>query len=88
LLLRTFPTHVADDIVEILYNLVYQNVDMPQVKRKRLNRREKGIISNIVNRAKNKSARRQLIYKQTGGFLGAILPIVASVVGGLLSRHA
>ena len=46
----------------------------------------------IVNLMGNSSKRRlkprarQLIHKQKGGFIGALLPVIASVLGGLVAQ--
>ena len=33
-----------------------------------------------------KKSRKNFVYKQKGGFIGAVLPIIASLIGGLVSN--
>ena len=73
-LLHTFPTFVVDDLVEILYNLGKENV-VKKYKRP---------LVDIVN-LKSKKRRRLVIYRQTGGFLGTLIPIVLTLLGQLIN---
>jgi len=84
-ILQSFPLFVADDIVEILYNVVNGNVSLPR-RRRRLQAAEKRVVAHLVARARNRGERRRLIYKQSGGFLGAVLPLLATVVGSLIGN--
>lgn len=83
-LLKSFPAYVADDIVEILYNLVHERIPMPRIRRKKLMEGEKRLVARICARAREPKARREMLYKQTGGFLGVILPILATVAGEII----
>ena len=87
-ILHSFPNFVADDIVEVLYNLLNQNVPLPTRHKKRLKASEKRVVQQLVARAMNRKDRRRLIYKQSGGFLGAILPLIASIVGSIVTNAA
>lgn len=86
--LRSFPTFVVDDMVEILYNLLYKNVHVKNTSHRATLFHNKRTLSNIVNAHKQKNKRKQLVYKQTGGFIGALLPVVTSVLSGLLTHAA
>ena len=81
-ILRTFPSYVIDDLVEILYNIVLGKVDIGSKKRNL--QKHKNALVKIAN-ANTKTQKRKLIYKQTGGFLGALIPIIASVAGSLIN---
>jgi len=81
-LLRSFPSYVCDDLIEILYNVVMGKVKINQGQLKKLRRHKKSLRK--LTGAKSKSGRRKVIYKQSGGFLGVLLPIVSSIVGGII----
>jgi hypothetical protein len=81
-ILHSFPSFVVDDIIEILYNVVLGKVDIGRRKVK-LHKHKKALLE-LVN-IKSKNGRRKVIYKQTGGFLGALIPIVLSVLGTAMS---
>lgn len=83
-LLRGFPTWVADDIIEILYNIVMGNIHAPKNKINQL-RPHVGRLKTLVNQP-NKTMRREYVYKQSGGFISALLPIAASIIGGLIGN--
>jgi hypothetical protein len=80
-ILHGFPDFVTDDLVEILYNFVVGKV--PVGSRKAKFAKHKRSLLDLVN-AKSKNGRRQVIYRQKGGFLGGILPMVISAIGGML----
>ena len=82
-ILSSFPSHVVDDLIEVLYNVVLGRVDVGS-KAKNIKKYRKALLD-IVN-TKNKKFRRAVIYKQKGGFLGALIPIVLSTVAGLITR--
>ena len=83
LLLKRFPAYVTNDIVEILYNVVKGNIKMPHSKVNSLRRYKKSLLK-LVN-LPNKTRRQHFIYKQSGGFIGAVLPVIASLLGGIVS---
>ena len=78
-----FPQFVINDIVEILYNILTGQLKIKSEERKRLKPYKKPIIK-LGNTPK--SHRKDFVYKQTGGFIGAVLPIIASLIGGLVSN--
>lgn len=84
-MLKAYPTFVADDMVEILYNILLNNVTIRCANHKALFNKNKSILMKIGNQVKNRKARKTLLYGQKGGFLGAVIPILTSVLGGLVS---
>jgi hypothetical protein len=83
-LLREFPDFVTNDIVEILYNIIMGNISLQSKEHKRLSLYQKPLLR-LMN-LPNKEKRQKFIYKQKGGFIGAILPVVASLIGGIISN--
>lgn len=84
-LLKTFPAFVVDDIVEILYNILHRNVPVKSHRHLSVLRKKKKTLAGIVAKHKHPRLRKQLVYQQKGGFISAILPILTSVLGGVLS---
>ena len=82
-LLHAFPPYVVDDIVEILYNIIHKRVPVSPRRHKILSRHKTPILK-ILNSSKSK--RRNLFYKQKGGFIGAILPILSGVLGAVIAN--
>lgn len=82
-MLKSFPAFVVDDIVEILYNILTGNVNISPNARKVLDGR-KATLNNIYKVARNPKKRKQLLLRQKGGFIGTLIPILASAVGGLV----
>ena len=82
-LLHRFPEYVVDDISEILRNLVLGSLPLKGTQMKTLKRFKTPLLK-LTNLEKKK--RRKFIYKQKGGFIGAILPIVASLIGGIVAN--
>ena len=84
-LLNRLPNFVAHDIIEILYNTLHgncKNVSMKQVEKLK---KQKHVIANVLQEAKKKKiSHKKLLYKQKGGFLGAILPIIASFIASAI----
>lgn len=83
-ILQSFPSFVIDDLLEVLYNVVLGRVNLSAPKRKMLKRHQKPLLD-LVN-TKNKKLMRKIIYTQSGGFIGAILPIVLSALGGFIAK--
>ena len=81
--MRNFPSYVINDIVEILYNIITGSVKIRSKQKKRLKPYKKPLLK-LVNTPKN--SRKNFVYKQKGGFIGAVLPIIASLIGGLVSN--
>lgn len=83
-LLQRFPDYVADDIAEILFNIVMGNVKTSKTLVKRLKRYKRPLLKlvNIHDRKK----RRKYVYKQKGGFLASVLPVAISLIGGIIGN--
>jgi len=81
-LLQKFPDFVTDDITEMLYNIVMGHIPVKTKQVKKLKAFKKPLLK-LVN-LKNNKKRKRFIYKQKGGFIGTLLPIIASLVGGIL----
>lgn len=85
-LLPTFPPYVADDIAEIIYNILLGNVSISASQMARLRRNRAGLIS-IARDWKKKKSLRRTIYKQSGkGLFAVLIPILASVIGSVVSN--
>jgi hypothetical protein len=82
-LLRDFPLYVVNDITEILFNIITGKLKVCDKDVKRLKKYKKPLLR-LVNTPKK--SRKTFIYKQKGGFIGAILPIIASLIGGLVGN--
>ena len=90
LLFKKCPDFVASDMVEVLYNILLKNCDI-SCKHKHVLMKNKCHLASLVHTAKKKRGRRNkakymknVMYKQKGGFLGALLPIISTVLGGLV----
>jgi len=81
-ILKNFPSFVIDDIIEILINIVRGNVKLPTRYSKIFRRQRKTLLD--ITHSNNKRKRRQIIYKQKGGFIASLLPIITTVIGTLL----
>ena len=81
--LRNFPEFLINDIVEILFNIITGKIDIGSKQKKRLKPYKKPLLK-LVNTPKK--SRKTFVYKQKGGFIGAVLPIIASLIGGLVSN--
>lgn len=82
-ILKKFPEYVTDDIVEILHNILIGKLNIKPNQKKILAKNKKKMheFANLSSLKK----RRNFIYKQKGGFLATILPIIASVLGSLFT---
>jgi len=81
-ILKNFPPFVINDIIEILINIVRGNVKLPARYIKIFRRQRKPLLD--ITHSNNKRKQRQIIYKQKGGFISSLLPIITTVIGGLL----
>jgi hypothetical protein len=86
-ILKHFPPYVTDDIVEILHNILIGKLDVKACQRKLLAKQRKKM-HEFENLPPSLKRRRDFVHKQRGGFLGAILPIIASVLGGLIGSSS
>jgi hypothetical protein len=80
-LMKKFPEFVLDDMVELLYNVLIGSVKIKPTQKESLKRHKRKMYQ--FADLPTKKDRRDFIYKQKGGFLTAILPIIASLLGGL-----
>lgn len=83
-LIQSFPDFVLDDIVEILYNILFDNVSVRSPRQLKILDRYRRPLTTLFNTYKNKRIRRDLIRRQSGGFIGAVIPLVASVLASTL----
>ena len=82
-ILKKFPDYVTDDIIEILHNILIGKLNIKPLQKKQL-AKNKNKMHEFVNLPSLKK-RRDFIYKQKGGFLGAILSVIASVISNLFT---
>ena len=83
-MLKSFPTFVLDDIVEILYNILSENITSRSPKLRDFLEAKRTTLNNIYKVARSPSKRKQIILRQKGGFIVAMIPIIASALGGLV----
>jgi len=83
-LLRKFPEHVTNDLIEVIYNIVTGGVKISASQKAKLRRHKKKLIE-LVNLPSQKR-RRAFIYKQKGGFLNFLLPAVVPLISNLISK--
>lgn len=81
-ILNAFPQFVIDDLTEILYNIVLGNVDIG-TRKQNLKKHKKSLLD-LLN-TKSKLGRRRIIYRQKGGFIGAIIPIVLGALAKMIA---
>lgn len=81
--LQAFPNFVVDDLIEVLYNVVLGNIKIGS-KKKILKKHQKAL-TDLVNTS-SKQRRRKLIYRQKGGFIGALLPLVMGLLPKLFGN--
>ena len=82
-LLQDYPPYVINDITEILFNIITGKLKICNKDAKHLKKYKKPLLQ-LVNTPKQ--SREKFIYKQKGGFIGAVLPIIASLIGGLVGN--
>ena len=82
LYLKQCPNFVIDDICEILFNILQGNATIDKKQEKQI-KKLKTKLKQFMRKRKHPS-RTKFIQNQDGGFLSAIIPIVASAIGALL----
>ena len=82
-MLQSYPAFVVSDMVEILYNILAKNVSLRNPNYIKAMKSNKGVMTKLFNVARKPSQRKKIILSQKGGFIGAMVPIIASVLGGL-----
>jgi hypothetical protein len=80
--LSSLPMFVIDDLIEIVYNIVLGNVKIHKTKIKHLIK-NKRVLLKLLN-ASSSEHRKKILNKQTGGFIGALIPLIASTIASLL----
>ena len=83
-LMKQFPAYVSHDVAEIVFNLLRGVVPITPRKKSQLNG-VKCQLFDLVN-TKDKKKRQKMLYNQSGtGVFSILLPILVSVIGGLVS---
>ena len=82
-MLNAFPPHVIDAIFEIIVNIIRGNVKVSTKQRQTLIKYKKHLMQ-ILNSVEVRKKNRWLLYYQKGGFISAVIPVLASVLGGIL----
>ena len=79
-LLKNIPDHMVKDIVEFMHNVTQGNVPL-RGKQKQVFKKYKRAIR-LLGKGPYKPLykKRTLLVKQSGGFIGSLLPIIASVL--------
>ena len=83
-LLHKFPPFVIHDIIKILKYIVIGKIPITPQQLKQL-KKYKNPLLKLINIHDKKKADK-FIYKQHGGFIMGILPLIASLVGGIVSN--
>lgn len=79
-IMKSVPNYILDDIVEILYNILHKNVLIRNRRYLDAMNKHKASLVKMFNIYSKKGKRRTFVRNQSGGFLGAIIPIIASVL--------
>ena len=82
-ILKKFPEFVTNDIIDVLYSILVGKLHIKSCHKKIL-AKHKNKMHEFVSLPSLKK-RRNFIYEQKGGFLGAILPAIISVLGNLFT---
>ena len=80
-LIAKLPKSVVDGFSEVAVNLFAGNVPLNAGQKRRI-RRHKDRLRYLASRSTPLQKKRKLL-QQKGGFLGALIPILGSVLGGL-----
>lgn len=83
-IINTCPNQILDTIVEILYNILHKNVRVRNRKYLLAMNKYRAPLVRMFNLYSKKAKRRSFVRQQSGGFLSAIIPIIASVVASQL----
>ena len=85
LLLQSYPRYVIRDIIVTLLNILHKKCTINCKHRKILMENKKKIQTYMpIAKTDLKLKKPTILYKQKGGFIGALLPIIATVLGGLV----
>ena len=78
--IKMLPSFVIDDMVEILYNILYGNVTVKNPAHRKALMKHRNKLTKIVMSHKNKGMRRKLFQQQSGGMIASILPVLAGIL--------
>lgn len=86
-ILKSFPDFVLSDLIEVLFNILQGNCHISKKQLHQIQKQRKSVTQfyKSIQRTKSHKGRKKVLYKQKGGFIGALLPIVASIASGLAS---
>ncbi len=84
-MMSCIPPDIVKIICEIIHNMLYNDDIRIPPKQINIMKKHKKCLHELAN--KNKNRKSQLIQNQTGGFIGAIFPIIASVVSSILASN-
>ena len=79
-LLLSLPNDVIKLMCEVLHNILRETIKIPPSQRNMLYKYKQAIRDLGNSPFCPLLKKRQLLYKQKGGFLGAVLPIIASIL--------
>lgn len=83
-ILQTCPNYVLDDLTEILLNILHKNIPIRNKRYLLAMNKYRSPLVKMFNIYSKKGKRRKFVKQQRGGFLGAIIPIIASVLASNL----
>lgn len=84
-LLSALPDKTVRMICEVCHNILLDNVHLSKAQWKVM-RKYKDTIRALGYKPYGVKLKRQILYNQKGGFLAAAIPIIASIVGGLVGN--
>ena len=85
-ILQSFPNFVVDDLLNIILKVVKGKIKISKSKKHLLSKHRKPLLSLVNN--KNRKQMRKIIYKQQGGFIGALIPLALSLLGGVVGNQS
>ena len=85
-IIKSCPNYILDDMVEVLYNILHKNVTIRNKKFLMAMNKYRSPLVKLFNLYSKKGKRRVLVRNQSGGFLGAIIPVIASVLAAATTR--
>ena len=84
-MLRAFPNFVIDDLVEVLYNMVIGKVKINKNRMNKLRKFRTSLLKMV--HTKSQKGKRNVILEQKGGFINALIPVVASLIPLIAKRY-
>lgn len=83
--LQKMPNYVIKDVIEVLYNILEGNCKLNKTHLNKLRKHKSSLSKLYYDIKKHGGSKKKLtLYKQKGGFIGALIPIVSSVLSGLI----